>query len=241
MKLSKIILATAAGVTLVAGGTAAYAATAGPVDSGGLVHGCYSNKAMDGTHTVWLQDAGTSCPNGTTPITWNQQGQPGPQGPAGPAGAAGATGQTGPTGPAGAQGPTGPAGPAGTSLSVAPEPSGNNCAQGGISVQASLVDVGYVCNGAVGPQGPQGIAGPTGPTGPTGRADRADRADRSGRGYHRGARRLGPDGGGADFAHGRRGRELPQRSPVHRQRQLPGRERQRLDRPQQRPRASQHR
>ncbi len=68
-----------------------------------------------------LQDTGTSCPSGTTAVTWNQQGPQGPAGgtgpagPAGPAGPKGDTGSAGPTGAAGPPGATGPAGPAGTS------------------------------------------------------------------------------------------------------------------------------
>jgi hypothetical protein len=125
MNLRTLIIATGAGLGLLAGGTAAGAAIAGPVDSSGTIHGCYSNDAVKGSHVVVLQDAGTTCPKNTTAITWNQQGQPGatgaqgpagaigPPGPAGDTGAAGPTGATGPQGPAGPQGPQGPASPIG--------------------------------------------------------------------------------------------------------------------------------
>ena len=71
----RIILTVAAALALVAGGTAAGAAIAGgPVDSSGVVHGCYTTNAIKGSHFFVLQDAGTSCPRGTTAIMWNQQG-----------------------------------------------------------------------------------------------------------------------------------------------------------------------
>ena len=91
-----------------AGGGAAYAATAGgPVDSAGVIHGCFTTAELNGSHALVLQDAGTTCPKNTTAVQWNQAG------PAGPAGA------TGPAGPAGAQGPAGPAGPKGADGSAA--------------------------------------------------------------------------------------------------------------------------
>ena len=99
----RIILTMAAALALVAGGTAAGAAIAsGPVDSSGVVHGCYTTNAIKGSHFFVLQDAGTSCPRGTTAITWNQQGPQGPKG------------STGPQGPQGIAGPQGPAGPQGS-------------------------------------------------------------------------------------------------------------------------------
>jgi hypothetical protein len=95
----RIILTMAAALALVAGGTAAGAAIAsGPVDSSGVVHGCYTTNAIKGSHVFVLQDAGTSCPRGTTAVMWNQQGTQGPQGSPGPQGIAG------PQGPAGTSG-----------------------------------------------------------------------------------------------------------------------------------------
>jgi hypothetical protein len=94
-----MVIAGGVALVLLAGGTAAGAAIAsGPVDGSGVIHGCWTNTAINGSHAFILQDAGTACPNGTTAISWNQTG---PQGPAGPARA------TGPAGPAGAQGPPG--------------------------------------------------------------------------------------------------------------------------------------
>jgi hypothetical protein len=90
----RIILTVAAALALVAGGTAAGAAIAsGPVDSSGVVHGCYTTNAIKGSHVFVLQDAGTSCPRGTTAIMWNQQGTQGSPGPQGPAGTSGWSGQ----------------------------------------------------------------------------------------------------------------------------------------------------
>jgi hypothetical protein len=119
-----IFISTVSAFALLAAGTSAGAAiTGGPVDNSGVIHGCWTNAAINGTHVVVLQDTGTTCPKGTTAITWNQQGPAGAAGPAGPAGAAGPVGpaglagpkgDTGAQGPAGATGPVGPAGPAGT-------------------------------------------------------------------------------------------------------------------------------
>ena len=73
-------------VALVAGGGTALAAISGPIDSSGVIHGCWTNAAINGTHVFVLQDAGTSCPKGTTAISWNQTGPAGPAGPPGPGG-----------------------------------------------------------------------------------------------------------------------------------------------------------
>jgi Collagen triple helix repeat (20 copies) len=145
-RLHTIVLTSAGALALVAGGTAAGAAIAGPVDGTGVVHACYTNAAAKGSHVVVLQDAGSSCPSGTTAVSWNQQG------PAGPAGAAGQAGATGPAGPAGSQGPAGPqgpkgdtgaqgpAGPAGSAGSVAGSPCTFPGGQSGtISVTTSAV------------------------------------------------------------------------------------------------------
>jgi hypothetical protein len=171
--LPRRVLATSAGaLLLLGGGTAAFATiTAGPV-SGGVIYGCYTTAANDGSHTLVLQNTGTSCPHGDTAIKWNQQGPVGPQGPKGTTGATGAAGprgpagQTGPTGPAGPRGPAGAQGPAGTpgtGATVASLSPGNaNCANGGASVTDGSGNTADACNGATGPQGlqgPPGIAG----------------------------------------------------------------------------------
>jgi hypothetical protein len=122
LRISRAAITGAAALALVAGGTAAGAAIAGPVDGSGVVHACYYSADKNGSSQVVLQNAGTTCPKSTTAITWNQagpQGAPGPigatgpQGPTGPIGPAGPTGLAGPTGATGPQGPTGSAGPTG--------------------------------------------------------------------------------------------------------------------------------
>ena len=143
----KIIIAGAVTLVLAAGSgiaTAAVISSPSPVDSSGVIHGCWRNAALKGSHFFVLQNAGTSCPKGTTAISWNERGPAGPagaKGPAGPAGAAGsagaagatgpagptgATGAAGPTGPAGATGPAGQTGPAGTSGATTAGPGGLN-------------------------------------------------------------------------------------------------------------------
>jgi hypothetical protein len=171
-----MVIAGGAALVLLAGGTAAGAAIAsGPVDGSGVIHGCWTNTAINGSHAFILQDAGTACPNGTTAISWNQTG---PQGPAGPAGATGPAGPKGDAGPVGAPGPTGPAGPAGpvgntgppgTGATVATLASGDtNCSAGGAQITDGSGDVAYACNGSQGPSGPIGPPGPAGPQGPQG-------------------------------------------------------------------------
>jgi hypothetical protein len=101
----------------------------------------------------------------------------GPQGPAGSNGLNGAAGEPGPPGPAG------PAGQDGVSILSVQEPSGANCAAGGLKLTPIFVngDVAgaaqYICDGlngsdgapgATGPQGPAGRQGPQGEPGATG-------------------------------------------------------------------------
>jgi hypothetical protein len=107
--------ATSAFVLLAAGTAAGASITASPIDGSGVIHGCYTTKALDGSHVFVLQDAGTNCPSGTTAISWNQQGPAGATGPQGPPGPAGSQGPAGATGAQGPPGPTGAQGPAGTS------------------------------------------------------------------------------------------------------------------------------
>ena len=149
-----------AGVVLVlgTGSTAAYATLAsGPIDSSGVIHGCWTNTSINGTHVVVLQDAGTTCPKGTTPISWNQQGPAGPagsqgaRGPKGDTGAQGPQGDPGPTGPPGPQGPagdTGPQGPAGSpGTSSLDALNGTVCNAG--SADEGVLKVTYGDNGSV--------------------------------------------------------------------------------------------
>lgn len=95
-RLRTIMIATGATIALIGTGTA-YAAVAGPIDSSGVIHGCYKTTATANSHAVVLDDAGTACPSGYTAIKWNQKG---------------------PTGPTGPQAPAGPAGPGATSITA---------------------------------------------------------------------------------------------------------------------------
>ena len=92
-RLRTVLIGTGAALALVAGGTAAYAVTTGPIDGSGVIHGCYYPANAGGSHKLVLQNVGTSCPTGTTAIKWNQKGPAGPTGPQGP------TGTQGPAGP----------------------------------------------------------------------------------------------------------------------------------------------
>lgn len=81
------------GVLLAMGvGGASYATILSPVDSSGVIHGCYTNGSLGGAHAFVLENSDRTCPRGTTAISWNEQK---------PAGATGATGATGAAGPAG--------------------------------------------------------------------------------------------------------------------------------------------
>lgn len=119
MRARTALLGIGGAIALTIGGSTAYAAIAGgPVDASGVVHGCYTNAEVNGSHALVLQDAGTTCPKGTTAVSWNEQGSAGATGPQGPAGPTGTQGPAGPAGAAGATGATGeqgPAGPAGAS------------------------------------------------------------------------------------------------------------------------------
>ena len=98
----KIVIAGVTTLILAAGSSAATAAimsSPSPVDSSGVIHGCWTNAELNGSHVFVLQDSGTNCPKGTMPISWNQTGPSGPAGPQGPPGATGATGAAGPAGP----------------------------------------------------------------------------------------------------------------------------------------------
>lgn len=89
----KVIVAGAATLALGAGtgiATAAMMTSPSPVDSSGVIHGCWTNRAINGSHVFVLQNVGTNCPEGTTAISWNERGPAGPTGPSGPAGRSGA-------------------------------------------------------------------------------------------------------------------------------------------------------
>jgi hypothetical protein len=120
---------------LAGGGTAAYATViASPVSSSGVIHGCYTNAEINGSHMFVLQDQNHACPKGTTPISWNQTG---PSGPAGPTGA---------TGPAGPAGPSGTAA-FGTNTQEAVAGTGAECTLGEVILSAGAVANGMPANG----------------------------------------------------------------------------------------------
>ena len=158
--------------------------------------------------TTWILTGnikGPVGPTGATGATGSQgpAGATGVQGPQGIQGVAGPTGATGPQGATGATGLQGPQGIAGTNgangqntlVKTTTEPTGANCATGGVKIEYGLdansngildaVEINttltkYVCNGATGAtgfqgpagatgaQGAQGVAGPTGATGAQG-------------------------------------------------------------------------
>jgi hypothetical protein len=70
-----VFIGTGAALAVVAGGTA-YAVTASPIDSSGVIHGCYTTAATTGSHKIVLQNAGVTCPTGTTAIKWSQKVPP---------------------------------------------------------------------------------------------------------------------------------------------------------------------
>lgn len=148
-----LVIAGAVTLLLGVGSIAAYATVLNPVSSSGVIYGCYTNAAVNGSHALVLQDTGTSCPKGTTAISWNQTGpagapgSAGPAGPAGPSGSAGPSGPSGPPGSPGAPGSPGPAGSPGTGVGVAGSAPATACPSGGITVTDGNGDVGYVCNG----------------------------------------------------------------------------------------------
>ena len=143
-------------LTLALGAGSAVAATTmltdpSPVSRAGVIDGCWANTAVNGSHVIVLQNQGTTCPKGTTPISWNESGPQGPTGPAGPSGPSGPAGPSGPSGPAGSPGASGSPG---TRAAVAALPTGNaNCPNGGAQISDGNGHVAYACNGTNGPAG----------------------------------------------------------------------------------------
>jgi len=124
-------------VAMAASGVAAAPASAGG-GGGSTIFACYSNST---DALSYLKPPATTCPSGTTKISWNVTGAQGAQGAQGAAGKAGAQGKAGAAGAQGATGAQGKAGAAG--------PQGAQGAQG-----------------KAGAAGPQGVPGATGATGP---------------------------------------------------------------------------
>ncbi len=79
-RIGLMIGGVAAAALLVGGGASALAASPGPENATGVITGCYTTAAVNGSHALVLQDAGTSCPKGTTALTWNQTGPAGQNG-----------------------------------------------------------------------------------------------------------------------------------------------------------------
>jgi hypothetical protein len=76
-----VLLVIGTVIALMVGGGAAYAAiSGGPVDSSGTIHGCFTTKAVHGSHALAVQDAGTRCPPGTTAVSWKEGGSAGSSG-----------------------------------------------------------------------------------------------------------------------------------------------------------------
>jgi hypothetical protein len=142
MKTSRIVITGAAVLALMAGATAAGAAVAGPIDSAGVIHGCYYPATTSGSHKVVLQNVGTSCPSSTTAINWNQKG---PAGPPGPTGATGPAGPQGPPGPQGATGPQGEQGPQGVPGPAGPSTGGSSGLNLQVIYSTATGSVGAVC------------------------------------------------------------------------------------------------
>ena len=88
LRPTRTILIAGAVTLLLGAGTAVAAAAVmsspSPVSSSGVIDACWTNAEVNGSHIIVLQDQGTSCPKGTTPISWNETGPIGPAGPAGP-------------------------------------------------------------------------------------------------------------------------------------------------------------
>jgi hypothetical protein len=108
-----------------------------------VISGCYEKRT--GVLRVIDAEAGKTCTQWETPISWSQQGPKGDQGPAGVPGEKGAVGDRGPQGEPGERGPQGPAG-----------------------LNGSKGDPGDA--GPAGPAGPAGTAGPPGERGERGPA-----------------------------------------------------------------------
>jgi len=151
---------------LVATGLAAMAASgvvAAPSSAGSgstTIFACYS----DSTDALsYLKPPATSCPSGSTKISWAEAGPPGAQGKAGAQGAQGKSGANGAQGTQGAQGEAGATGAQGA-----------QGAQGATGVQGAQGKAGATgAQGATGVLGPQGATGTAGPQGALGTAGTA--------------------------------------------------------------------
>ena len=140
----------ATGLAIAASGVAAGPASAGSGST--TIFACYS----DSTDALsYLKPPATSCPSGSTKISWAEIG---PQGAQGKAGAQGAQGKSGANGAQGAQGEAGAQGGQGA-----------QGRSGGAGAQGTPVQSGTAgAQGTTGANGPQGATGARGATGPQG-------------------------------------------------------------------------
>ncbi len=155
----------------------AYAAI--PNSTTGVISACYDKN--NGRLSVIDAEAGETCKNSETLLTWNQKGIKGDTGATGATGAVGASGPQGTTGPAGtkgetgATGATGPKGDAGLNGTTGPQgdpgPTGATGSPGAIGASGPAGPKGDSgATGASGAQGASGERGPAGPQGPPGGA-----------------------------------------------------------------------
>jgi hypothetical protein len=126
------LLCAAAG-TVIATALAGGAAWAAIPDGNGLINGCYQKNVGN----LRVVSSTSSCRTSELPIVWNRAGTPGVKG------------------DPGLPGPDGRDGRDGSSVSVAPEPAGPNCAAGGAKLIAANGVV-YVCNATPSDPGPDG-------------------------------------------------------------------------------------
>ena len=77
MKRKRIVIATPAALAVVSGATATSAAVlaAGPIDSAGVIHGCYYRATATGSHQVVLQDAAGTARPGAGPSRGTASGR----------------------------------------------------------------------------------------------------------------------------------------------------------------------
>ena len=141
------VIAASAVIVLIAGAGAAAAHSSSSVGTQTFA-GCLTSAGALVDVTL-SSNPSTSCPSGTTSVTWTQQG------PAGDTGATGAIGSPGPVGKTGHAGPAGPTGAAGAAGPVGAQGLPGNAGKTGHA-------------GTRGPQGPIGPVGPTGAIGPSG-------------------------------------------------------------------------
>lgn len=142
----RALVLSVATLALAAGAGVAYATI--PTSGSGVISGCYEKRL--GILRVIDAEAGKTCTQYETPISWNQggpKGPPGDKGPTGDKGPHGDPGVAGDPGPAGDKGPTGDQGPI-----------GDKGPQGDPGDKGPVGD-----KGETGDKGPQGDQGPPNP------------------------------------------------------------------------------